>query len=152
MNVPREDVEEISELHASATLNLPTSVVKREGGGVMELDIANDASKEFNPLVTVLDVCLKLIFEFLEENPFSDEDCFRSFCSIFEKEILPTFGVGHVQFVFFYMACARKEYIQMFLDFLWTRATCFNTPPVYRIQCMAYIAGFLSRATYISIK
>jgi len=70
----------------------------------------------------------------------------------FDKELLPSFGTNHVQFLFFYITSLQPEFPQIFLERLWKKVTCMGTSTVHRIQAMSYIAGLLSHAKFISLK
>lgn len=140
--------------------------VKTEDGKEMEIELdreqvinslISNSETGINPLANILDLCLSLVFEYLESfiTTTSEQELdsfFDSMFSAFESEILPSFGVNHVQFVFFYLVSEQPSYVQKLLEFLWKRVLNVNTPAVYRVQCMAYIAGILSRANYVSVK
>lgn len=113
-----------------------------------------------NPLVNIVDLCLSLVFQCVEDivqtKENSDEEDLANFydalLSTFETEILPTFGVNHVQFLYFYLVSTRPVFTRKFLEFLWKKATNVNTPAVIRMQCMSYISGVLTRSSVVSVK
>jgi len=163
VNVPRDDVESLNEL---INEEMSSGKVKTEDGKEMDVqldkcqvinNIISDSVYGINPLVNVLDLCLSLVFEYLESfittsTEVELDSFFESMFSSFETEVLPSFGVNHVQFIYFYLVSQQPSYVQKLLEFLWKRVLNVNTAAVYRVQCMAYIAGILSRANYVSVK
>lgn len=144
----------------------------------MDLDIDGfENSKVEYPLIETVDICLNLVFDhltsktFVTKKPTTSSDTadgdeednndnnesillskFNALLIIFETEILPTFGVYNVQFVFFYLISLRPKFATVMLDFLWKKVISLNTSNVMRVQSMAYISGILARSTVISIK
>lgn len=163
VNVPREHSELLSEIINETILS---ESVKSENGGVVSISFDNQelinsiilqSNTQINPLVNILDLCLNLVFECIERHvsslPEDDFDPFYDYLiSTFETEVLPTFGVNHVQFLYFYLVSTQPKFTRKFLDFLWKKVTNINTPAVIRMQCMSYISGVLTRSSVVSVK
>jgi hypothetical protein len=169
VNVPKEDVENLHDILSEET---PTPSQVKDEDGKMSLKVNLDrnqvinsvicnSSEPINPLVNILDVCLTLVFESLEstvgvesesDDPHSLDSFYESMFETFEREVMPSFGVNHVQFVYFYILSAQPAHCQKFLEFLWKRAINVNSPAIVRVQSMSYIAGILARANFATVK
>jgi hypothetical protein len=169
VNVPRKDIEDQAEGQGSSTI----SVKKEEGGHeLFPMDLGDGGRVKENPLVRTLDICLDLVFQYFEKIfkalPETDEgigeesrdrdeesNCrslFNSLLNAFQSEILPTFGLNNIQFLYFYILSLQPSFVTTFLDFLWKKGSSTNTPPVIRVQAMSFISGILARGSFISIK
>lgn len=121
-------------------------------------DIIARRQEEVNPLVNVIDLCLSLVFECVDnllnsqETEEEQDAIFQELLKSFETEILPTFGVNHIQFLYFQLISSRPSFCKKFLEFLWKKVINVNTPAVIRMQCMAFIGGVLTRSSAVSIK
>jgi len=165
VNIPRQDIQDLLENQSNRSFRL-----KKEDGGhdIFQMDMEED-SFTGNPYIETLDVCLNMVFEYVEsifksrEETGTEEDLraereaeqsalLNSFLQIFETELLPTFGANNVQFLYFYLLSLQPSFLSTFLEFLWKKATSVNSAPVIRIQTMAYLSGILARAQFISIK
>jgi len=167
VNVPKEDVESLHEMLSDEELS--SMKVKHENGGDgvdVKLDrdqvinnVIYNSSEQVNPLVNILDLCMCLVFESLEKTivgeniPESTLDPFyESLFETFEREVVPNFGINHVQFVYFYLLSIHPPYCQKFMELMWKKVINVNTPAIVRIQCVSYIAGILARANYATVK
>ena len=141
--------------------------VKLESGGYSELILERDDRFVPNPLIETLDVCLELLFQYLEsefkplldggdrlETKKAEAMNYFKFClsRLFEREILPSFGISHVQFLFFFLTSHQSEFAPILLDWLWKKVDTVGTPMVLRVQAMSHISGVLSRAQFVTIK
>lgn len=147
---------------------LTRRMIKSESGQRLSIELDSrqvinsiiaQSTAQLNPLVNTVDLCLTLVFQCIETilnaEESTDEDVYSLFDALlatFESEILPTFGIHNVQFIYFYLAGSQPVFMRKFLEFLWKRVTNVNTPAVIRMQCMVYISGLLTRSTAVSVK
>jgi len=114
---------------------------------------------ELNNEVLALDLFMKLMFtyihgethvleEYNHEKAVPVVDCFMK---IFSTHVLPTFNIVHTQFLYLYLASLSPTICSRFLLENWRIFSNPNTPSILRQTAMAYIASFLSRATFASV-
>jgi len=109
--------------------------------------------------VLALDLFMKLMFTYIRRETHVLEqynhekaapvvDCFMK---IFSTHVLPTFNIVHTQFLYLYLASLSPAIASRFLLENWRIFSNPNTPSILRQTAMAYIASFLSRATFASV-
>jgi len=114
---------------------------------------------ELNNEVLALDLFMKLMFtyiygethvleEYNHDKAVPVVDCFMK---IFSTHVLPTFNIVHTQFLYLYLASLSPTICSRFLLENWRIFSNPNTPSILRQTAMAYIASFLSRATFASV-
>jgi len=114
---------------------------------------------ELDNQVLTLDLFMKLMFHFIHgETHIQEEynhdkatplvDCFMK---IFSTHVLPTFNIVHTQFLYLYLSSLSPTICARFLLENWKTFCNPNTPSILRQTAMAYIASFLSRATFVSV-
>jgi len=114
---------------------------------------------ELDNQVLALDLFMKLMFTYIhgethvhqEFNHDKAMSVVDSFMKIFHTHVLPTFNIVHTQFLYMYLASMSPTVCARFLLENWKTFTNPNTPSILRQTAMAYIASFLSRASFASV-
>lgn len=113
-------------------------------------------------LAHTLDVCLEQIFAYIQsESPDSEstetslkqyKTLFDEVLNVFEKIVLPTYDTHHVQYVLFYMCSFSSAITEYFLNFLWKFSCNPNKASVLRQAAVNYLASFLARANFVTLR
>lgn len=109
-----------------------------------------------------LDVCLDRLFNFVivechdldtgTVNWEKSKSLYHSLIEVFDKIILPTYNIHHVQFVMFFLCSFKPAITEAYINYLCKKVYSPNVPSVIRQTAVAYIASFLARASFISIR
>ncbi|XP_067941269.1 RNA polymerase I-specific transcription initiation factor RRN3-like [Watersipora subatra] len=70
----------------------------------------------------------------------------------FEKIILPTYECCHTQYLLFYLVSLKQNLADGFMDYLWKKVKNPNEHQVYRKAAICYLASFIVRAKFVSIR
>jgi len=120
----------------------------------------SEEKKDVNNQVQALDLFMKLMFTFLDmechdlDGVFKDEKAapvVDSMMRVFSSHILPTFNILHTQFLYLYLASLSPNISNRFLQENWRIFSNPNTPSILRQTAVAYIASFLSRASFVNV-
>jgi len=114
---------------------------------------------ELDNQVCALDLFMKVMFTYIHRETHDLEDFNHDkatpvvdiFMKIFKTHILPTFNIVHTQFLYLYLASLSPTICARFLLENWRIFSDPNTPSVLRQTAMAYIASFLSRASFAPV-
>ena len=114
---------------------------------------------ELDNQVLTLDLFMKLMFHYIHGETHIQEDYNHDkatpvvdcFMKIFSTHVLPTFNIVHTQFLYLYLSSLSPTICARFLLENWKTFCNPNTPSILRQTAMAYIASFLSRATFVSV-
>ncbi|XP_022920873.1 RNA polymerase I-specific transcription initiation factor RRN3 [Onthophagus taurus] len=108
-----------------------------------------------------LDVCIDRIFNYFvsecedRRNGNLDWDklklLYRDVISIFDKIILPTHNIHHIQFIIFYLCCFKTAISEAFLNYLWKKVCSPSIASVVRQSAVCYIASFIARSNFIPL-
>lgn len=71
--------------------------------------------------------------------------------SIFDKVILPTYNIHHVQFVMFSLCSFNLTITEGFLNYLWKNVCSPNVASVHRQSAVSYISSLVARATFVPV-
>ena len=74
-----------------------------------------------------------------------------SMMRVFSSHILPTFNILHTQFLYLYLASLSPNISNKFLQENWRIFSNPNPPSILRQTAVAYIASFLSRASFVNV-
>lgn len=119
----------------------------------------DEERRELDNQVLALDLFMNLMFTYIHgETHVLEEynhdkavpvvDCFMK---IFSTHVLPTFNIVHTQFLYLYLASLSPTICSRFLLENWRIFSNPNTPSILRQTAMAYIASFLSRASFAPV-
>eukprot|EP00090_Calanus_glacialis_P028909 TRINITY_DN4634_c0_g1_i1.p1 TRINITY_DN4634_c0_g1~~TRINITY_DN4634_c0_g1_i1.p1 ORF type:complete len:607 (-),score=189.84 TRINITY_DN4634_c0_g1_i1:118-1938(-) len=119
----------------------------------------DEEMRELDNQVLALDLFMNLMFTYIHgETHVLEEynhdkavpvvDCFMK---IFSTHVLPTFNIVHTQFLYLYLASLSPTICSRFLLENWRIFSNPNTPSILRQTAMAYIASFLSRASFAPV-
>lgn len=105
----------------------------------------------------VLDAIMLLMFDYFQRNLDKRDECtqahnelVKTLFAIFDKVVLHTHRLRHVQFLFFYIASLNRLWAEELLILLLTLASSVDEQPYKRQICLAYIASFIARAAFIT--
>lgn len=109
-----------------------------------------------------LDVCLDRIFNYMLVECYDAEtgmlnwerskSLYQTFLDVFDKVILPTYNIHHVQFVMFLLCSFKPAITEAFINYLCKKVYAPNMASVIRQTAVAYIASLLSRGAFISMR
>jgi len=85
------------------------------------------------------------VYTYIPDKPETDE-LERLLLDIFPNYLLTTNKLGHVQFIYFYLASSNKSFAKRFLDMNWKTFTAVNNASFIRQSAMTHISGFLCRS------
>ncbi|KAJ8898423.1 hypothetical protein PR048_003783 [Dryococelus australis] len=127
-------------------VNVPCS--SQAEGEVFEMDDAG--------LLHTMDVLMGTLFHYVHDKCTVDWEHTKNVYSLllhaFERVVLPTHATGYMQFVIFYLCSFRITLAEAFINFLWRTASAVSDPPVIRQAAIMYLASFLARAHYVTLK
>lgn len=119
-------------------------------------------SRTKNLVAHTLDVCLDRIFNFIVVechdldtgvlNWDKTKSIYQTLINIFEKIILPTYNIHHVQFVMFFLCSFKSTITDAFITFLCKKVFSPNIASVIRQTSVAYVASLLARGAFISLR
>lgn len=117
-----------------------------------------EVDQELNNLVTALDLMVKLLVTYIDENILTedkyDEDKARPLVDclmkVFATHLLPTYNIVHTQFIFFHLASRDPTLCKRFMAENWRTFINPNTPSILRQTAMAYISSLLSRCSTVT--
>ncbi|XP_017060440.1 RNA polymerase I-specific transcription initiation factor RRN3 isoform X2 [Drosophila ficusphila] len=124
--------------------------------------LANNEKTVDHPVGKTLDVCLLMLYKFLEDKcsinqQSSDQQrwmanrLFKSLMYIFDEVLLPSHNTHHVQFLIFYVTSIRSAYAEAFLNSLWQKVKNPNISPIIRHAAVGYMASYLARAKFLPL-
>lgn len=131
---------------------------------MFEMDVDGlEKSKKIHmkhPIADTFDVMMELMFKFVKDECFKNDQFIWSRCQqlynelmfIFENVILRTHACHHVQFILFYICSFEKNLAHEFIKFLWLKVTSPSVPPVIRQTSVAYLSSYLARANYLGLR
>lgn len=70
---------------------------------------------------------------------------------VFDKVILPTYNIHHVQFVMFSLCSFKSTVTEGFLNYLWKKVCSPDVASVYRQTAVSYIASLIARAAFVPV-
>jgi len=119
----------------------------------------DEEERELDNQVCALDHFMKVMFNYIYDEThvggeFSQEKAapvVDTLLKIFSTHVLPTFNIVHTQFLYLYLASLSPTICYKFLLENWRIFSNPNTPSVLRQTAMAYIASFLSRASFAPV-
>ncbi|XP_019395692.1 PREDICTED: RNA polymerase I-specific transcription initiation factor RRN3 [Crocodylus porosus] len=163
VSTPRQDIEDAEE-----NANAPGSVEKTTEEGLFDMEEDEETEKEnqgassesdvmAHPLAERLDILMTILFTYIKEICYvngtldisNTKGLYRDLITIFDKLILPTHALCHVQYFMFYICSFKLGFAEAFLDHLWKILQDPNNPAVIRQTAGNYIGSFLARATFI---
>ncbi|GLV34158.1 Tif-IA [Carabus blaptoides fortunei] len=120
-----------------------------------------DSDNMRHPLAHTLDVCLDKILNFIiaechdlttgQLNWDKTKSLYQTMVYVFDKVILPTYNIHHVQFAIFFVCSFKVTLCEAFLGHLWKKVCNPNVPSVHRQTAVTYIASLLARAAFIPL-
>jgi len=121
--------------------------------------IRDEEEGDLDNQVCALDLFMKVMFTYIQRETHVLEEFNHDkatpvvdiFMKIFSTHILPTFNIVHTQFLYLYLASLSPAICSRFLLENWRIFSNPNTPSVLRQTAMAYIASFLSRASFAPV-
>ncbi|KAF6029676.1 RRN3 [Bugula neritina] len=108
-----------------------------------------------------LDTIMCVMFNYIDSvcrNPDSSlnweatKKLYLELLSLFEKKILPTDECCHTQYLLFYICSLKPSLADGFMDYLWKKVKNPNEDKIYRIYAISYLASFVVRASYVSVR
>ncbi|XP_057673875.1 RNA polymerase I-specific transcription initiation factor RRN3 [Corythoichthys intestinalis] len=79
------------------------------------------------------------------------KELYRDMLNVFDKLILPTHALCHVQYIVFYLCSFRLALVEAFLEHLWKILQSPSQPAVLRQAAAGYMGSFLARAKFIPV-
>jgi len=144
VHVTREEIEKAEEKY-----------VDEEALFKMDEDAAEEMK---HPLANKLDVLMQLLFQYIKEVSFKNENLvaessklFWELITCFDKFILPVHELVHVQFIMFYVCSFKQSFFKKFISHCWNKVVDPSIACVIRKSSACYIASLLARASYISL-
>lgn len=120
-----------------------------------------DSDKMKHLVAHTLDVCLERLFNFIviechdldtgTLNWEKSKKLYQELIEVFEKVILPTYNLHHVQFIMFFLSSFKPIMAEGFINYLCKKVYSPNVPSVIRQTAVAYIASFLARGSFITM-
>jgi len=116
---------------------------------------SSGAEDNYDHMAQTLDAIMMLIIEFLQRNlsnaQIPAENRFvRTLLTVFEGIVMLTTRVRCVQFLWFYLSSLRPAWTEAFLNVLLQTAYSPQHGMPRRLISFAYLASFVSRATFIN--
>lgn len=71
---------------------------------------------------------------------------------VFDKVLLPTYNIHHVQFIMFLLCSFKTTITEAFLNYLWKKVCAPNIPFVHRHTAVVYIASLVARGSFIPLR
>jgi len=108
-------------------------------------------------MANILDAKMMLMLEFLQKKldrtvGEAENQLVKSLLSVFEGTVLLTHKVKCVQFLWFYLSSLRPAWAEAFLSVLLQTAYSPEYGNAKRVISFAYLASFVSRASFLTIK
>jgi len=121
--------------------------------------VRDEEEEDLDNQVCALDLFMKVMFTYIHRETHVQDEFNHDkatpvvdiFMKIFSTHILPTFNIIHTQFLYLYLASLSPAICSRFLLENWRIFSNPNTPSVLRQTAMAYIASFLSRASFAPV-
>ncbi|KAK9679926.1 RNA polymerase I specific transcription initiation factor RRN3 [Popillia japonica] len=151
-------------------VNAPKEEIERAEGNdmyddaVFKMDVdGSDESKSrlTHPVGHTLDVCMDKLLNYIimechntdtgEVDWNKTKGLYQDIISAFDKIILPTYNLHHVQFIMFLLCSFKTAIAEAFLNYLWKKVCTPNTASVIRQTSVGYIASFIARATVVPL-
>lgn len=156
--------------------NAPKEKISQDNNSEEDLLFAMDDCKSVKSFKTVssncdgmkheiahtLDVCLDRIFNFmviechdLETGTLNWEktkSLYHTFIEVFDKVILPTYNIHHVQFVMFFFCSFKSTVTEAYVNYLCKKVYSPSVPSIIRQTAVAYIASLLARGGFVQMK
>ncbi|KAL4707410.1 hypothetical protein ACJJTC_008595 [Scirpophaga incertulas] len=111
-----------------------------------QIDISDGNIKEQDTVMESLDCCMLEILKWLEEER---EPALNIMCNVFERVVLPTRAIRHVQFLLLYTISISQQCMDRILNNLWVVASGGHTlgPAALatRRTACSHLAGLLAR-------
>lgn len=151
VHAPREEIIRLEEEPSEKSENMMFE---------MDVDELGKSKKMKHPIADTFDVMMELIFKYIKDECFKNDQFLWSRCQqlynelmyIFENVILCTHACHHVQFIIFYICSFEKNLAHEFIKFLWLKVTSPSVPPVIRQTSVAYLSSYLARANYVGLR
>ncbi|KRT84891.1 hypothetical protein AMK59_856 [Oryctes borbonicus] len=126
----------------------------------MDVDEDNKP-RMLHPIGNTLDVCMDKLFNYIIMECHNTETSeiewaktkrvYQDIISVFDKVILPTYNLHHVQFIMFLLCSLKTSLAEAFLNYLWKKVCTPSTASVIRQAAVAYIASFIARASIVPL-
>jgi len=116
---------------------------------------ASEMEEHGDHMAQTLDAVMMLLIEFLQRNltnahVLTENRLVRTLLNVFEGIVLLTRRVRCVQFLWFYLSSLRPAWTEAFLNVLLQTAYSPQHGMPRRLISFAYLASFVSRATFIN--
>ncbi|KAF2881222.1 hypothetical protein ILUMI_24946 [Ignelater luminosus] len=154
VNAPKEDIENAE------------NDIEMEEDGIFPLDDDIKSTKAVSdkvkhPIAHTLDVCLDKVFNYciveshdIETGQLNWEKTKRLYQDVlvvFDKVLLPTYNIHHVQFIMFLLCSFKTTITEAFLNYLWKKVCTPNIPFVHRHTAVVYIASLAARGSFVPL-
>lgn len=127
----------------------------------MDEDVEEGRDRMKHPIAHTLDVCMDKILNYfilechdLQSGQISwdkTKELYQDVIMIFDKVILPTYNIHHVQFVMFSLCTFKSTITEAFLNYLWKKVCSPSVASVMRQTAVCYIASLIARATFVPV-
>ncbi|CAH1185721.1 unnamed protein product [Phyllotreta striolata] len=154
VNAPREEIEKY--LNADEEMFLMDEETKSIKSSTTAFTQVNR-----HALAHTLDVCLDKIFNYFVSECHDSQtkeiiwekakNLYLEMLPIFDRLILPTYDIHHVQFIMFMMTCFKTTITEGFLNYLWKKVCNLNVAPVLRQAAVNYIASLVARSNFVPL-
>lgn len=124
--------------------------------------VKSESFRTKNLVAHTLDICLDRIFNFIivechnldtgQLNWDKTKSIYQTLIVVFEKIILPTYNIHHVQFIMFFLCSLKSTITDGFITFLCKKVFSPNVASVIRQTAVAYVASLLARGAFISMR
>ncbi|XP_077475417.1 RNA polymerase I-specific transcription initiation factor RRN3 [Stigmatopora argus] len=112
-----------------------------------------------HPMAERLDSLMSVLLAYIKDICHVNEtlhidrtkELYRDVLTVFDKLILPTHALCHVQYVLFYLCSFRLALAEAFLEHLWKILQNPSQPAVLRQAAAGYMGSFLARAKFIPV-
>ncbi|XP_061702357.1 RNA polymerase I-specific transcription initiation factor RRN3 isoform X2 [Syngnathoides biaculeatus] len=160
VNASRADIEEAEE-----------NVLRSQRAGSSTEDALFDMDEDLptgqpcslevmaHPVAERLDSLMTVLLAYIKDVCYVDgtlhtdktKELYRDLLSVFDKLILPTHALCHIQYMIFYLCSFRLALAEAFLEHLWKILQNPSQPAVVRQAAAGYIGSFLARAKFIPV-
>lgn len=160
VSASRSDIEEAED---NAKQNQQAEERPEEGLFDMDEDMSADPScmltEMAHPVAERLDTLMAVMMAYINDICHENgslhvertKELYKDLLSVFDKLILPTHALCHVQYTIFYLCSFRMALAEAFLDHLWKVLQNPSQPSVLRQAAAGYMGSFLARAKFIPV-
>ncbi|XP_077591587.1 RNA polymerase I-specific transcription initiation factor RRN3 [Stigmatopora nigra] len=129
----------------------------------MDEDLSSDQPPRLgvtaHPMAERLDSLMNVLMAYIKDichvngtlHTDRTKELYRDILTVFDKLILPTHALCHVQYVLFYLCSFRLALAEAFLEHLWKILQNPSQPAVLRQAAAGYMGSFLARAKFIPV-